>query len=70
MEEASWVRQENEQLKAKAECIITDMHRMNEELYQHWMALKDVKALATRLGSFAQFKKIYEDLQFNDHLFH
>jgi hypothetical protein len=46
------------------------MHRMNEELYQHWMALKDVKALATRLGSFAQFKKIYEDLQFNDHLFH
>jgi hypothetical protein len=22
------------------------------------------------LGSFAQYKKIYEDLQFNDHLFH
>lgn len=46
------------------------MYRMNEELYQHWMALKDIKALSTRLGSFAQYRKIYEDLLFNDHLFH
>jgi hypothetical protein len=30
MEEASIVKQENLQLKAKAECIITDMYRMNE----------------------------------------
>jgi hypothetical protein len=43
---------------------------MNEELYQHWMALKDVKALATRLGTFAQYRKIYDDVHFNDHLFH
>lgn len=70
MEEASMLRAENGQLKAKAECIITDMYRMNEELYQHWMALKDVKALATRLGTFAQYRKIYEDVHFNDHLFH
>jgi hypothetical protein len=43
---------------------------MNEYLYQHWIALKDIKALANRLGSFAQFKTIYEDLLFDDHLFH
>jgi hypothetical protein len=33
------------------------------------MALKDIKALSSRLGSFAQYRKIYEDLLFNDHLF-
>jgi hypothetical protein len=46
------------------------MYRMNEELYQHWIALKDIKALSQRLGAFAQYRKIYEDLAFNDHLFH
>ena len=46
------------------------MYRMNEELYQHWMALKDIKQLSTRLGSFPQYRKIYDDLLFNDHLFH
>lgn len=64
------MRAENGQLKAKTECIITDMYRMNEELYQHWMALKDIKALTTRLGTFGQYRKIYEDVHFNDHLFH
>jgi len=34
------------------------------------MALKDIKALSNRLGSFAQYRKIYEDLLFNEHLFH
>jgi hypothetical protein len=43
---------------------------MNEELYQHWMALKDIKLLATRLGAFPQYRKIYEDLAFNDYLFY
>lgn len=43
---------------------------MNEELYQHWVALKDIKQLSARLGSFVQYKKIYDDLMFNDHLFH
>ncbi len=42
---------------------------MNEELYQHSMALKDIKQLSNRLGSYPQFRKIYEDLRFNDHLF-
>jgi hypothetical protein len=43
---------------------------MNEELFQHWMALKDIKILTNRLGNYAQIKKIYEDLMFNDQLFH
>lgn len=43
---------------------------MNEELYQHWIALKDIKSLSQRLGAFAQYRKIYEDLAFNDQLFH
>jgi len=42
---------------------------MNEELFQHWMALKDIKMLTTRLGHYPQVKKIYEDLSFNDYLF-
>jgi len=45
------------------------MHRMNEELYQHWIALKDIKALTTRLGTFSHFRLIYQDVAFNDHLF-
>jgi hypothetical protein len=45
------------------------MHRMNEELYQHWLALKDIKTLATRLQLISRFSRIYEDLAFNDHLF-
>lgn len=42
---------------------------MNEEMYQHWLALKDIKTLATRLQIFGKFFKIYEDLQYNDQLF-
>lgn len=42
---------------------------MNEELYQHWLALKDVKTLASRLHLLPKFIKIYEDLNFNDQLF-
>lgn len=41
------------------------MHRINEELYQHWLALKDIKTLAMRLDIFHKFKKIYEELLFN-----
>lgn len=41
------------------------MHRMNEELYQHWLALKDIKTLSTRLSIFPKFKRIYEDLSYN-----
>lgn len=42
---------------------------MNEELYQHWIALKDIKILTNRLGNYTQIKKIYDDLMFNDQLF-
>jgi hypothetical protein len=42
---------------------------MNEELYQHWLALKDIKTLAVRLQIFNKFSKIYEDVAFNDQLF-
>ena len=55
--------------KRQNECLVTDMHRMNEELYQHWLALKDIKTLAIRLNSFSRFARIYEDLPFNDQLF-
>ena len=55
--------------KRQNECLVTDMHRMNEELYQHWLALKDVKTLASRLSLFTNFSRIYQDLPFNDQLF-
>lgn len=55
--------------KKQNECLVTDMHRMNEELYQHWLALKDVQTLASRLQIFHKFSKIYEDLKYNDRLF-
>ena len=42
---------------------------MNEELYQHWLALKDVKHLSQRLGLYENFKRIFNDLAFNDRLF-
>lgn len=42
---------------------------MNEELYQHWGALKDIKILQSRLGTYAHIKKIYEDIRFNERLF-
>lgn len=45
------------------------MHRMNEELYQHWIALKDIKTLSNRLGSFNKLAKIYDDIPFNSQLF-
>lgn len=45
------------------------MHRMNEELYQHWLALKDVKILSTRLDIFPKFQRIYDDLGYNEFLF-
>ena len=45
------------------------MTRMNEELYQHWLALKDVKTLAGRLQVFGKFLRIYDDLGFNEYLF-
>ena len=41
------------------------MHRINEELYQHWLALKDIKILSMRLDIFTKFKKIYEEMHFN-----
>ena len=40
--------------------LAIDLHRINEELYQHWLALKDIKTLSIRLDSFNSFKKIYE----------
>ncbi len=42
---------------------------MNEELYQHWLALKDIRVLSNRLGILHKFGKIYEDLAYNDQLF-
>ena len=42
---------------------------MNEELYQHWLALKDIKTLANRLQILHKFSKIYEDLNYNERLF-
>lgn len=42
---------------------------MNEEFYHHWIALKDIKILARRLGLVDKFHRIYEDLAFNDQLF-
>ena len=58
-----------EKFKKQNECLVTDLHRMNEELYQHWLALKDIKTLSTRLGTFNKFIKIYEDMTYNDQLF-
>jgi len=55
--------------KKQNECLVTDLHRMNEELYQHWLALKDIKVLATRLQIIPKFARIYSDLSFNDLLF-
>lgn len=45
------------------------MHRMNEELYQHWLSLKDIKTLTTRLQIFPKISRIYQDIPFNDQLF-
>lgn len=45
------------------------MHRINEELYQHWLALKDIRTLSQRLDIFNKFRKIYEELLFNEQLF-
>jgi hypothetical protein len=45
------------------------MHRINEELYQHWLALKDIKTLSQRLDIFQKFRKIYDELLFNEQLF-
>ena len=45
--------------------LAIDMHRINEELYQHWLALKDIKILSMRLDIFTKFKKIYEEMHFN-----
>jgi hypothetical protein len=45
------------------------MHRINEELYQHWLALKEIKDLTTRNNNFDKIKKVYENLLFNDELF-
>lgn len=69
MEEGTSVKQQIDKFRKQNECLVTDLHRMNEELYQHWLALKDIKTLSTRLGSFNKFIKIYEDLPFNDQLF-
>ncbi len=55
--------------KRQNECLVTDMHRMNEELYQHWLALKDIKTLAARLQILPKFLRIYEDIPFNEQLF-
>ena len=49
--------------------LAIDMHRINEELYQHWLALKDIKILSMRLDIFPKFKKIYEEMLFNEQLF-
>jgi hypothetical protein len=45
------------------------MHRINEELYQHWLALKDIRTLSLRLDIFSKFRKIYDELLFNEQLF-
>ena len=56
-------------LRSKNDCIVTDMYRMNEELYQHWMTLRDIKLLTSRNGQYLTIRKLYEDIGFNDHLF-
>ncbi len=37
--------EERAAIKRQNEGLVTDLHRMNEELYQHWLALKDVRIL-------------------------
>lgn len=69
MSDAVSSRGHADKLKKQNECLVTDLHRMNEELYQHWLALKDIKTLAVRLQIFSKFSKIYEDVAFNDQLF-
>ena len=51
------------------EMLATDMHRINEEMYQHWLALKDIKVLSMRLDIFPKFRKIYDEMLFNEQLF-
>ena len=70
IQENKQLREENLGLKSKNDCIVTDMYRMNEELYQHWSALKDIKILIGRMGYYSQVRKLYEDIRFNEHLFH
>jgi hypothetical protein len=41
------------------------MHRLNEELYQHWLAMKDILVLSSRLNIYDNFRRIYDDLHFN-----
>ena len=67
--ECSSAKGQIDKFKQQNECLVTDLHRMNEELYQHWLALKDIKTLSTRLGSFNKFIKIYNDMAYNDQLF-
>jgi hypothetical protein len=42
---------------------------MNEELYEHWAALREIKAMAAKLGILQRISKVYEDLPFNNYLF-
>ena len=55
--------------RRQGECLATDLHRMNEELYQHWLGLKDIKTLAERLQLMPKFIRIYQDMRFDDQLF-
>lgn len=67
--EISALKEKLDKQKKQSECLVTDLHRMNEELYQHWLALKDIRVLSNRLGILHKFGKIYEDLAYNDQLF-
>ena len=56
-------------LRKQNECMATDMHRINEELYQHWVALKDIQTLTQRLNTYPHIRNIYDELPFNPQLF-
>lgn len=45
------------------------MCKINEELFKHWLGLKDIKTLSLRLGMFDKFERIYRDIPFDDRMF-
>lgn len=48
---------------------MADLFRINEELYKHWLALKDIKTLLSRLNMYDKFERIFKDIPFDDVLF-
>ena len=63
------LKAQNTRFRKQNECIAADMHRINEELYQHWMALKDIQTLTLRLNTYPHLRNIYDELPFNSQLF-